>query len=94
MKNYDYQKKLSKIWEKAVSLYKKKKRNANTYFTKTEKAFLDSIGATSQEIYDFAEDYVHDGEPDFATMAMIHDVRRSYFLEKQKDLTDETKCQM
>lgn len=84
MKHYDYQKKLNKIWEKAVTLYKNKKRGANTYFTKTEQAFLDSIGATSQEIYDFAEDYVHDGEPDFTTMAMIHDVRRSYFLEKQK----------
>jgi len=84
MKHYDYQKKLNKIWGKAVNLYKNKKRGANTYFTKTEQAFLHSIGATSQEIYDFAEDYVHDGEPDFTTMAMIHDVRRSYFLEKQK----------
>ena len=84
MNNYDYQKKLSKIWEKAVKLYKKKKRDANTYFTKNETAFLDSIGATAQEIYDFAEDYVSDGAPDFTTMAMIHDVRRSYFLEVQK----------
>ena len=84
MKNYDYHKNLSKIWEKAVALYRKNKRGANTYFTKTEKTFLNTIGATSQDIYDFAEDYVHDGEPDFMTMAMIHDIRRSYFLEKQK----------
>ena len=84
MKNYDYQKQLHAVWEKAVKLYSGGQRDASTYFSPEETAFLDSIGASAQEIYDFAEDYAGAGEPDFTSVAMMHDVRRSYFLEVQK----------
>lgn len=84
MKNYDYQIKLKEIWEKAVKLYADGQRGSDSYFNAEETAFLDSIGATAQEVYDFAEDYNSAGEPDFATFAMVQDIRRSYFIEKQK----------
>ncbi len=82
MKHYDYQKHLQRLWEKAVKQYEDGQRNAKTYFETEEEMWLRANGIKPQEIYDFAEDYVNSGEPDFATFAMIADVRRNYFLEK------------
>ncbi|MGF1448012.1 MAG: DUF5069 domain-containing protein [Opitutales bacterium] len=84
MNNYTYQKNLHAIWQKAGDLYGKGQRGAGTYFDAEEQAFLDSIGATAQEVYDFAEDFNNSGDPDFATFAMVQDQRRSYFLEVQQ----------
>lgn len=84
MKNYDYQKRLKTVWKKAVGLYQAGQRGADSYFDSDEIELVESIGVSAQEVYDFAEDFVMSGEPDFATFAMIHDVRRWYFLEQQK----------
>lgn len=86
MNNYNYQKQLKALWEKAVELYESGQRGAETYFDSDEIRFLDSIGANAQDMYDFAEDFVMSGEPDFTTCAIIQDIRRSYFLEKQKGI--------
>ena len=86
MKNYDYQRQLKAIWEKAVRIYDDGNRKPDTFFDDTESAFLDSVGLTSQEVYDFAEDYNDSGEPDFTSFAMIQDVRRFYFLNRQNGL--------
>ena len=71
MGNYNYQKQLQAVWEKAVKAYSEGNENADTYFNAEESAFLESIGVRPCEIKDFAEDYVDGGEPDFATFAMI-----------------------
>lgn len=89
MNNYNYQKQLKAIWEKAVNLYQAGQRRAETYFDTDETNFLDTIGVSAQEVYDFAEDFVAAGEPDFTTFAMVHDIRRSYFLERQKGIRSE-----
>ncbi len=89
MKNYNYQKTLQVVWEKAIKRYGLGNRDASSYFNEEETDFLRSIGATAQEVYDFAEDYVVRGEPDFATFALIHDIRRSYYLEVQKGQVSE-----
>lgn len=82
MKHYDYQKHLHRLWQKAVKQYESGQRGSGTYFETEEEMWLRANGITPQEIYDFAEDYVSSGEPDFPTFAMICDVRRNYFLEK------------
>jgi hypothetical protein len=83
MPHYDYAKHLHAAWEKAVRQYREGRRGSATFFSAEETKFLDSIGLTAQEVYDFAEDFVNGGEPDFATFAAIHDIRRAYFLEVQ-----------
>ena len=83
MNHYAYEQQLKEVWETAVELYAKGNRDAQTYFNARDLAFLDSIGATAQEIYDFAEDYDSGGEPNFTTFALIQDIRRWYFLEIQ-----------
>ena len=84
MNNYNYQKRLQELWTKAVELYTQGFREADSIFSEHETRFLDSIGITPQEVYDFAEDFVNSGEPDFATFAMIHDIRKAYYHEIQR----------
>ena len=81
--HYDYLQALTAIWEKAVAQYRDGQRGANTFFNDEELTFLASIGATDQEVYDFAEDFVGGGEPDLATFLVLQDIRRAYFLEVQ-----------
>lgn len=79
----EYHKSLKSIWDKATALYSEGNRDASSYFNPDESQFLDSIGATAQEVFDFAEDYNLHGEPDFTSFALVQDIRRSYFLEEQ-----------
>jgi len=81
MNAYNYQQRLRSIWEKAVAKYQDGERSAEDFFDVDESAFLASIGHTAQEVYDFAEDYVSGGEPDFETFALIADIRRSHFIQ-------------
>lgn len=89
MNHYNYQKTLQAVWQKAVDLYRSGNEDAKTYFNEQELDFLDLIGASAQEIFDFAEDFVDGGEPDFTTVAMIHDVRRAYLREQQQGNTSK-----
>jgi hypothetical protein len=45
--------------------------------------FLDSIGYTEQEFFDFVEDFAKGGEPTLETALAIAAVRREYFLQEQ-----------
>ncbi|MGF1451178.1 MAG: DUF5069 domain-containing protein [Opitutales bacterium] len=82
MKHYNYQTKLHELWSKAVESYAKGERGAASFFSADETDWLLENGITTQEIYDFAEDYNNGGEPDFATFAMVTDVRRNFFLHE------------
>lgn len=53
-------------------------------FGSAQRQFLDSLGATPQEIFDFVEDTFHGGEPGFETTLLITATRREYFLGVQK----------
>lgn len=96
MTRYNYQKKLQEVWEHAVAEYERGNRDPESYFMGESRAFLDRIGATCREVYDFAEDYVSAGEPDFTTFALLADIRRHYFENVQqgqrssKELDPET----
>lgn len=83
MNAYTYHTELKRIWDLAVAKYKEGNRDASTYFVGTDADFVDSIGATAQEIYDFAEDFNNYGEPDFETFALLANTRRNYLLIHQ-----------
>lgn len=84
MEHYNYQKTLRAVWEHAVATYRDGHRDAQTFFNEEQGAFLRSIGATAQEVFDFAEDYVSSADPDFETFALLADRRRSFFLHVQQ----------
>jgi hypothetical protein len=84
MSHYTYQATLKRIHDKAARLYGEGNMDPATYFSDDEKAFLDSIGAKVQEVFDFVDDGVRYGEPDYETFQLVMSVRRDYFLEIQK----------
>jgi len=80
---YQYHLKLRAIWDHAVARYQAGDRDESVYFDTEQREFLRSIGATPREVFDFAEDYVVGGDPDYETFALVTDKRRSFFLQVQ-----------
>lgn len=83
MEHFDWQQKLKTLWQKALDLYAGGNEDPQTYFTEEETAWLASVGIRPRELYDFAEDFNAESIPDFPTVAMIQDIRRSYFRDVQ-----------
>jgi len=83
MEHYEFHKRLKAIHEKAVAKYAAGEREADAYFDESETAFLQSIGATPVEMYDFAEDWVSEREPDWESFLLIQTIRRDFFLLEQ-----------
>ena len=83
MNHYSYQKSLKIIWEGAVAKYKEGCREVDSYFNESALAELASIGLNVMDVYDYAEDFVSRGEPDFETFLMVSEARRDYFLTVQ-----------
>ena len=87
--NFDFQKELVRIWEKAVGLYEEGHQSADTFPIGDELPFLESIGVNRMDVFDFAEDWIREGAPDLATFLLIHEQRRDYFIEVQKGTPSE-----
>ena len=87
MTHYNYQKDMRSLWEYAVKTYEGGNREPSSYFSKDQLAWMDANGLKVMDLYDFAEDFVSGGEPDFETFLMISEARRDYFLHVQKGVT-------
>ncbi len=83
MKHYTFTLTFRELYDKAVALYARGQRGADSYFNPEERAFLAANGLTSQHLYDYAEDANNDGEPDFGTAVGVELIRRDYFLNVQ-----------
>ena len=86
----DWRSQLRDIYEQAVHRFEQGRRGPERVVGHEALAFLDSIGTSAQELYDFVEDWVEDGEPDFETVAAMTDVRRTYFLTVQEGKPSNT----
>lgn len=84
MKHYDWTVGFEQLYRKATELYGKGTRGAENYFTADETRELAAIGCTPQELYDYVEDAVNGGEPDYGTALTVAAARRDYFLYAQK----------
>ena len=78
------------LYERAVDRFEQGQRSPETVVGSEALVFLDSIGTSAQELYDFVEDWVEDGEPDFVTVAAMTNVRRAYFLTVQEGKPSNT----
>tara|TARA_R110002111_G_scaffold204598_1_gene269304 strand:+ start:188 stop:712 length:525 start_codon:yes stop_codon:yes gene_type:complete len=83
MNHYTYQKTLKTIWEDAVAQYQSGNRQPDSYFDSATLADLASVGLNTMDVYDYAEDFVNHGGPDFETFLMVCEARRDYFLTAQ-----------
>jgi len=84
MSDTDWTKTFREIYDQGVKDYTSGKRGASVLFGLEQVRFLEGIGCTAQELYDFCEDAVNHGEPDFATCLLITAARRDYFLHVQQ----------
>jgi hypothetical protein len=75
---------LRAVYDKAATLYNDGKRGDATYFSPEETRFLASIGMRPINVYDYVEDFISTGEPDWETYLLIVAVRRHYFIFEQK----------
>lgn len=78
--DYLWHRRFRDLWETAAQLYEGGQRNAERFFSKDDLEWLGRIGCSTQEIYDFAEDWCGDGEPDYDTALLVTAARRDYFL--------------
>ena len=83
MPHYAFAQTFRQLYEKAVALYVKGQRGADTYFTTEETAWLAANGLTAQYLYDYAEDQNNYGEPGYDLALGIELIRRDYFLNVQ-----------
>lgn len=88
--SHDWRPQLRMIYDQAVERFEQGHRSHAKVVGPEALAFLASIGTSVQELYDFVEDWVEDGEPDFDTVAAMTDVRRLYFLTVQKGTPSDT----
>ena len=83
MTHYEFPRQFRALYDKAVGLYAKGRRDPVNYFTADESAFLSANGLNAQQLYDYAEDHNNYGEPGFDQALAIELVRRDYFLNAQ-----------
>ena len=92
--HYTFTATLRALWDKSVKLYNEGNKDCETYFNKKELAFLDSIGHTPRELWDFVDDSIRYGEPDYETFLLLANLRRTYFLDvmhgKKSDVIIDT----
>jgi hypothetical protein len=71
------------LFNQAAEKYRRGHQKPHGLVDAQGQAFLQSIGHTEQEFFDFIEDFGRGGEPTLATALAIAAVRRDYFLHEQ-----------
>lgn len=75
----DWTQRFKEIHARGVAAWRAKNRSAATMFSPDDTEFLNSIGCSTQELFDFVDDLEDYGEPDFETVLAIQSIRRAYF---------------
>ena len=81
---------LRDLYDRAVHRFEQGHRGPETVIGRGGRGGLSSSPAAAQELYDFVEDGVEDGEPGFDAVAAMTDVRRTYFLTVQEGKPSDT----
>jgi len=74
----------TKHFQASVDKYRAGHQKAEGLVDEKGKTFLASIGYSTQEFFDFVEDFSKGGEPTLETAMKIAAVRREYFLKEQQ----------
>jgi hypothetical protein len=83
MIHYDFQKRFRAVYERALAAFESGAKDADALLSADDAAFARSYGGRPQDFFDYAEDALRDGEPDFETALLVEAVRRDYFLAVQ-----------
>lgn len=80
MSETDWQTQFRAVYDRGVAAWQAGRQDPRTMFAAADVAFLASIGCTAQELFDFIDDFLGYGEPDFGTTLAVQAIRREYFL--------------
>lgn len=84
MTNDDWKTGFREVYDRGLSAWQAGRRTPETMFEPADVQFLENIGHTAQEVFDFIDDGQRYGEPDFATTLEVAELRRDYFLNVMK----------
>jgi hypothetical protein len=84
MDSYNWPRTFTGLFHDGLAAYRAGRQDATSMFTTAHRAFLDEIGATPQEVFDFVEDHHFGGDPGIETALLITAVRRDHFLRVQQ----------
>ena len=79
MNTNDWQTEFRNTYDRGVAAWNEGRRTAQTMFDDKDAAFLSAIGCTTQELFDFVDDFHRYGEPDYGTTLAVTAIRRDYF---------------
>lgn len=81
MNNQTWDTTFRELFERCAKLHRGGDSRGEKWFTAADKAFLDSIGHTTQEFFDFVDDHCRYGAegPTLETALLVAAVRRDYF---------------
>lgn len=80
MNTNDWQAEFRKVYDRGVVAWNDGRRAPQTMFDDKDAEFLETIGCTAQELFDFVDDFHRYGEPDFETTLALAAIRRDFFL--------------
>jgi len=89
MSDSEWETTFERLFQAGVESYRRGERNPVAMFGTRDQAFLGTIGAAANELYDFVEDHCDTGAPDFETALAIAAIRRRYFLEVQHGIPSQ-----
>lgn len=75
-----WEKQFREVWDRGIAAWNAGRRSPKTMFNADDVKFLAGIGCTPQELFDFVDDSLVYGEPDFATTLAVQAIRRDHFL--------------
>ena len=84
MSTIDWQIQFRNVYDRGVAAWHAGKQSPDAMFTRSDAKFLATIGCTTQELFDFVDDGLNYGEPDFDTTLAVAAIRRDYFMNVMK----------
>ncbi len=94
MRNYDWPEQFRTVYDAGLAKYQRGEHHPARLFSKPELEFLRSIGCSAQELFDFIDDGVRYGEPNYETTLLTTAARRDYFLLEQWGIASKTTINM
>lgn len=82
--SYSFHLEISRIWQKAVNLYKNGHKEPQNFPIEDELSLLADYGMTKMDVFDYVEDWCLHQEPDLITFILVHYERWNFFWEEQK----------
>ena len=77
-----WQNQFKTIYDAALSRYSAGRQTPVSMFEVEEVAFLSSIGCTTQELFDYVEDYIHSSDPSYQDVLEVTAIRRDFFINQ------------